>query len=102
MVVLLAETTTRLNQLAPASRARLFGSLLLLAIGGLAFMLICWALLRTGRRHIRRADSGEFKSSRRPRDDWATRPLRSQIEESDHGPDTRPEDPSGRPDDRPL
>ena len=66
----------QITRLDPVARARIIGSLVLLTIGGVALIVLCWLALRVGRRHVLRADPSSCQTHREPHpDDWAERPL---------------------------
>ncbi len=65
-----------LSQLEPVARAKLLGGLILLAIGGVALVVLCWLTLRVGRRALRREDVIVQRLNRQTgADDWAAKPL---------------------------
>jgi hypothetical protein len=76
------------DRLEPVQRAKLFGSLALLALGGVAMIVLAWLMLRVGRRSSRREDMAveSLRKKRSDADDWAAKRLvESTDEEGDSG-----------------
>ena len=65
------------DRLEPAQRAKLFGTLALLALGGVAMVVLAWLALRVGRRSSRREDLAAemLRKKRADVDDWAAKKL---------------------------
>ncbi len=83
LMALLADSPAR--QLEPVARAKLIGGLILLTIGGVSLIVLCWLALRVGRRMSRREDQMIRRLRQREQpEDWASLPLvRSDSSEVD-------------------
>ncbi len=69
-----------LQRLEPQQRMKLLGSLILLAIGGVALVVLAWLWMRVGRRKLRREDGVVNPSRKRVQvDDWARKPLTESL-----------------------
>lgn len=68
---------TTLDRVEARQYARIFGALILLAIGGVALVVLAWLALRVGRRSSRRADARLHQlQGRFHPDDWVKPPGR--------------------------
>ncbi len=74
--VLVVIAQSQLSKLPPVERVRLLGGLILLTIGGVSLVVLCWLALRVGRRSLRREDRSATRVDYRARgEDWASQPL---------------------------